>query len=458
MTKLQLLHRALNERLMAAVEQIMEMVGCTVLEYEEETTRVRKENEVLRRRLRWMEGAIPTDRPGPSEPGTLSTPDESNPSQQEESAVSFRFELGSEGLVFKTESIDHPLNVRPESSLATLPQSTDQGSAVAGTSAGVDYGLTDGMTWESYQSYMAPLDFDPASNSSVRRWRERSRRQRMSFACPDCGKVFGSKRRLIFHMRIHSAERPYSYRRRKACFYGNKNKRNRKLHGLSQPSQEIAEDLTDGSEKTAPEQEQASSTTESDTSSDKEPQNSTANPLHLVHRKRGRKIMPRCPHCSRVFTRPGRLEAHIKRHMMEARRHPVNLPNTTSSRNEMVDEKRKPPKVVALPQRCFSKVWDYFSKDEFGEVFCHTCFTRISQGSNNAAMKNTSNLWSHLRSKHKSKYLEAKGFSSQVNVLMNALDTTVIKLEHSEPEERVVEGESEIRNVLIPEEPHDGNV
>ncbi|XP_051573733.1 zinc finger and SCAN domain-containing protein 10 isoform X3 [Myxocyprinus asiaticus] len=344
MTKLQLLHRALNERLMAAVEQIMEMVGCTVLEYEEETTRVRKENEVLRRRLRWMEGAIPTDRPGPSEPGTLSTPDESNPSQQEESAVSFRFELGSEGLVFKTESIDHPLNVRPESSLATLPQSTDQGSAVAGTSAGVDYGLTDGMTWESYQSYMAPLDFDPASNSSVRRWRERSRRQRMSFACPDCGKVFGSKRRLIFHMRIHSAERPYSYRRRKACFYGNKNKRNRKLHGLSQPSQEIAEDLTDGSEKTAPEQEQASSTTESDTSSDKEPQNSTANPLHLVHRKRGRKIMPRCPHCSRVFTRPGRLEAHIKRHMMEARRHPVNLPNTTSSRNEMVDEKRKPPK------------------------------------------------------------------------------------------------------------------
>lgn len=64
MTKLQLLHRALNERLMAAVEQIMEMVGGTVLEYEEETIRVRKENEVLRRRLRWMEGANSADWPG----------------------------------------------------------------------------------------------------------------------------------------------------------------------------------------------------------------------------------------------------------------------------------------------------------------------------------------------------------------------------------------------------------
>ncbi len=66
MTKLQLLHRALNERLMAAVEQIMEMVGGTVLEYEEETIRARKENEVLRRRLRWMEGANRADWPGSS--------------------------------------------------------------------------------------------------------------------------------------------------------------------------------------------------------------------------------------------------------------------------------------------------------------------------------------------------------------------------------------------------------
>ncbi|XP_051571289.1 uncharacterized protein LOC127450884 isoform X2 [Myxocyprinus asiaticus] len=357
MTKLQLLHRALNERLMAAVEQIMEMVGCTVLEYEEETVRVRKENEVLRRRLRWMEGANPADWQGPSEPVMLTTLDKSNPSQQEESTVSFRFELESEELVIKTETIDHPLNARPDSSHATLPQSTDQGSAIAGTSAGINYSLTDGMTWDSNQSYMAPLDFDPTSNSRVSSWREGSRRQRMSFACPDCGKVFGSKQRLMFHMRIHSTERPYAYRRRKACFYGDKNKRKNKLHGLSQLSRKIGDDLSDGSEQTngssalaerlaitGPEQDQDSPTTESDTSSDKDPENSTANPVHLVHQQKAKKRMPCCPHCSRVFIRPGRLAAHIKRHLMEARRHSVNLPNTYSARNEMVDEKRKLPK------------------------------------------------------------------------------------------------------------------
>lgn len=64
MTKLQLLHRALNERMMAAVEQIMEMVGGTVLEYEEETARVRKENEVLKRRLQSIQEANRANWPG----------------------------------------------------------------------------------------------------------------------------------------------------------------------------------------------------------------------------------------------------------------------------------------------------------------------------------------------------------------------------------------------------------
>lgn len=64
MTKLQLLHRALNERMMAAVEQIMEMVGGTVLEYEEETARVRKENEVLKRRLQSIQEENRANWPG----------------------------------------------------------------------------------------------------------------------------------------------------------------------------------------------------------------------------------------------------------------------------------------------------------------------------------------------------------------------------------------------------------
>lgn len=166
---------------------------------------------------------------GPSEPITLSIPDESNPSPQDECAVNFGCGQESEPLVVKTETADHPLY-----SATTLPQSVDQGSDVAGTSTGISYGLADGMTWDSSQSYMAPLDFDPTSGTTrVMHWRGYNRRQRMSFACPDCGKVFGKEQRLLIHMRIHSTERPYKYRRRKAFFYGD-NKKKKKQQALSQ--------------------------------------------------------------------------------------------------------------------------------------------------------------------------------------------------------------------------------
>lgn len=166
---------------------------------------------------------------GPSEPITLSIPDESNPSPEDECAVNFEFGQESEALVVKTETADHPLH-----SATTLPQSTDRGSDVAGTSTGISYGLADGMTWDSAQSYMAPLDYDPTSGTTrVRHWRGYNRRQRMSFACPDCGKVFGKEQRLMIHMRIHSTERPYKYRRRKAFFYGD-NKKKKKQLALSQ--------------------------------------------------------------------------------------------------------------------------------------------------------------------------------------------------------------------------------
>ncbi|XP_016406996.1 uncharacterized protein LOC107739408 [Sinocyclocheilus rhinocerous] len=361
MTKLQLLHRALNERLMAAVEQIMEMVGDTVLEYEEETIRARKENEVLRRRLRWMEGANRADWPGPSEPVTLSTMDEANPSRQDECAVNYGFGQELEALEIKTETTDLPLCIRPESSVTTLPQSIDQGSDNAGTGAGIAYGLTDSMTWDSAQSYMAPLDFDPTSGPTrVRRWRGRNRRQRMSFACPDCGKVFGREQRLIIHMRIHSTERPYAYRRRKACFYGD-NKKKRKLHRLSQLSREIVDDLSDGSEQTnrssasseqlettAPGQEEEP---ESDhTSSDKEPEKRITTPVR--NRRNKKRVVNQivteptpcqCPHCPhRMFARPCQLAMHMKTHTVTAL---TNLPTQAQSgTREIVDVKRKLPK------------------------------------------------------------------------------------------------------------------
>ncbi|XP_028841489.1 uncharacterized protein LOC114793621 [Denticeps clupeoides] len=52
MSELQLLKSYLTGRLMATVDEIMEMVGGTLAEYREEIGRVRRENELLRRRIR----------------------------------------------------------------------------------------------------------------------------------------------------------------------------------------------------------------------------------------------------------------------------------------------------------------------------------------------------------------------------------------------------------------------
>lgn len=52
MAKLQLLNAYLTERLMVAVDEILEVVGGTVSELEEETARTRRENDLLKRRLR----------------------------------------------------------------------------------------------------------------------------------------------------------------------------------------------------------------------------------------------------------------------------------------------------------------------------------------------------------------------------------------------------------------------
>ncbi|XP_026063761.1 uncharacterized protein LOC113046886 isoform X2 [Carassius auratus] len=378
MTKLQLLHRALNERLMAAVEQIMEMVGGTVLEYEEETIRARKENEVLRRRLRWMEGANRADWPGPSETVTLSTTDEASPSRQDEGTVNIGCGPGSEALVIKTESTEIPL-----CSVGTLPQSIDQGPDNAGTGAGIAYGLVDSMTWDSAQSYMAPLDFDPTSGPSrVRHWRGQNRRQRMSFACPDCGKVFASKQRLMIHMRIHSTERPYAYRRRKECFYGD-NKKKRKLHRLSQLSRETVDDLSDGSEQMNRSEEEP----ESDhNNSDKEPENRITPPVQKRRKKRGVvNQMCRCPHCpQRVFARPCQLALHMKTHSVTAL---INLPaRAQSGTQEIVDVKRKLPKRQRKNDvEKEAKVADKrkLQCPECGKVFLHAGWYRVHMRSHN---------------------------------------------------------------------------
>lgn len=87
---------------------------------------------------------------------------------------------------------------------------------------------------------------------------------------------------------------------------------------------------------------------------------------------------------------------------------------------------------VAISSRCFSKVWDYYTKDPGGQVVCNVCSAKISQGSREVAKKNTSNMWSHLRVKHRSVFLEAKGYVKPINSWINTVNTHVVKLEYCE--------------------------
>ncbi|XP_056607830.1 uncharacterized protein zgc:66474 isoform X3 [Triplophysa dalaica] len=336
MTKLQLLHRALNERMMAAVEQVMEMVGGTVLEYEEETARVRKENEVLRRRLQSMEDTNRANWPGPYDPVRLSTLDESTPSQQEQCAVSFEFEQESQTVLIKTEFTDDPLYVRPVNGFAPLPQSTEQGSPIAGTSAINTYSQTESAKWPSTQSYMEPLEFDPTPSTMFTYGSARGKKQRMSFACPDCGKVFGREQTLMFHSRTHSAAKPYEYRRRKACFYGD-NLRKKKLRGFSQISRENTGDVSDGSGQTnrsrpsaehEAEEQELDSVSISSNQTSKVQENIASNPEPLQRKKvkKGLKKKYNCSMCGDRFSTSERLEFHIKSHEVNAE----NSPNPPS--------------------------------------------------------------------------------------------------------------------------------
>ncbi len=63
-----------------------------------------------------------------------------------------------------------------------------------------------------------------------------------------------------------------------------------------------------------------------------------------------------------------------------------------------------------------TKVWDYFTKDPSGTVICNICAGSVSQGSSSLKLKNTTNLWAHLKvkhMKHKEAYHEAHDKAAQ---------------------------------------------
>ncbi|XP_065136651.1 uncharacterized protein [Paramisgurnus dabryanus] len=74
MTKLQIINTFLTERLMAALNEIMDMVGETVLQYETELDTLQKNNEYLRRRLKETEKLFESNGLGISNSEPASSP------------------------------------------------------------------------------------------------------------------------------------------------------------------------------------------------------------------------------------------------------------------------------------------------------------------------------------------------------------------------------------------------
>ena len=58
-----------------------------------------------------------------------------------------------------------------------------------------------------------------------------------------------------------------------------------------------------------------------------------------------------------------------------------------------------------------SKVWEFFSVNS-DIVICNICKSTISQSSDKGKKKNTSNLWSHLQSKHEDQYKKISSLKS----------------------------------------------
>ncbi|XP_059413842.1 zinc finger protein 16-like [Carassius carassius] len=74
MTKLQVINTFLTERLMATLNEIMDMIGETVLQYEKELDSVQKDNEYLKKRLKEIEKIVESNGPAISNPAPSPPP------------------------------------------------------------------------------------------------------------------------------------------------------------------------------------------------------------------------------------------------------------------------------------------------------------------------------------------------------------------------------------------------
>ncbi|KAI1890523.1 hypothetical protein AGOR_G00154570 [Albula goreensis] len=128
MTKLQFLNAYFTERLMAAVQEIMLVVGDTLKEYQEEADQTKIENEILRRRLREVGIDAEAALKKCSEPGAPPLSVNRAVTEQQELSCTLRQDIQPTVTAVKVELTEQH-SVRQEEEELTGPQPTSPGPA-----------------------------------------------------------------------------------------------------------------------------------------------------------------------------------------------------------------------------------------------------------------------------------------------------------------------------------------
>uniref|UniRef100_A0A672P9Z6 Zinc finger protein 32-like n=1 Tax=Sinocyclocheilus grahami TaxID=75366 RepID=A0A672P9Z6_SINGR len=217
MTKLQVINTFLTERLMATLNEIMDMIGGTVLQYEKELDSVQKDNEYLRRRLKEIEKLVESNEEFSNHALLVTESDIDIPRLQSPNT------LAHTDKDFETSPLNEfPCGVKAEPFESLDSQSTDANTSVYSPLAHCTAQLP-ATTDINHKSDPKVFSISNSTDlQSAKRMKLKAKTVQVSLSkisqnvlktsCPvsGCGKLFRHHSRLKVHMLIHTGEKPYA--------------------------------------------------------------------------------------------------------------------------------------------------------------------------------------------------------------------------------------------------------